>query len=77
MGAREYKWHQETVTKAEPAVQKWSGIVGWNLSSTAGCIWLTSEQCALTPQPGEVAEFLGEGFGRIVEGIRIGGRTYR
>jgi hypothetical protein len=66
-----------TVRKAEPAVQTHSGIVGWNLYSEHGGIWLTSENCAQTPEPGEQIVFGGKGFGHIVTSIEIGGRFYR
>lgn len=67
-----------TVKHAKPAVQVCSGIVGWNLDLVeGGGVWLTSEHCAVTPQPGEPVELAGKGFGYIIEGITIGGRFYR
>jgi hypothetical protein len=66
-----------SVLRAEAAIQRDTGIVGWNLYHTCGCNWLTSERCAETPQAGEQAVFEGRGFGFPVTGIVIGGRRYR
>jgi len=69
--------HWGTVKRAEPAVQTWSGIVGWDLYTEYGGIWLTSEHCAVQPQLGERVRFGGRGLGFIVTSIEIGGRLYR
>jgi hypothetical protein len=71
------KRREYTVTRAEAAVQTHTGIVGWNLYLDHGCIWLTSEHCADTPQPGERVRLDGFGFGYPITGIEIGGRRYR
>lgn len=49
------------VVEAKPAVQVDTGIVGWSLTHTKGCIWLTSERCAQTPLPGELSQFCFSG----------------
>ena len=65
------------ISRVEPAVSV-DGIVGWNLYLVGGgSTWLTSEHCAVTPQPGEIARCYGRGIGFHITGIAIGGRTYR
>lgn len=66
------------VRRAEPGVQTATGIVGWSLYlDPGGSVWLTSEHCAETPRPGEEVILHGRGFGFVITGIVIGGRTYR
>ena len=67
-----------TVERADPGVQTCSGIVGWSLYAVeGGGTWLTFENCAEQPQPGERIRYYGRGFGFPIEGIEIGGRVYR
>ena len=76
--SRSDQYEEATVRLAEPGVQTETGIVGWNLYfAEGGSVWLTSEQCAETPRPGERVRLGGRGFGYRVEWIEIGGRTYR
>ncbi len=61
-----------TVTKVEAIDTGWSikRADGWSL-------WVTNEQCAVAPKPGETMLCFGRGFGFGVRGVVIGGRVYR
>lgn len=71
------EFYDAIVRKAEPGVQSATGIVGWSLYTDYGGTWLTSEQCAVQPQPGEKVRFYGKGMGYWIRGIVIEGRAYR
>jgi hypothetical protein len=69
-----------SVVHAEPAVQLHTGLVGWDLKMSTGSLWLTSQHCAETPQPGEQVAIESErdlAFGQRITAIVIGGRRYR
>jgi len=74
--ASDAELYEGTVVRAEPAVQRATGIVGWNFRTEHGETWLESTLCAQQPEAGERVRFWGR-EGRIIRGIEIGGRLYR